>query len=234
MTYSIETKREANTNIKETYTNIPDLCPVCNTGIDVRIHFGYYEELRAAEAQVVFQCPRVECRSLFIGYYDILGNKQYSLDRVAPIEIQPRKISNEIVSISESFVTIYNEAFKADCLGLKQICGAGYRKALEFLIKDYVIRQTDDKTTHDQIRGKFLGNVIKDHLPDGNVNSMAEKAAWLGNDETHYVRIWTNMDIEDLKNLIDLTVKWMEMEEMTRVYSEEMSSRDKPQRADAP
>jgi hypothetical protein len=37
----------------------------------------------------------------------------------------------------------------------------------------------------------------------------------LGNDETHYVRKWEDKDLTDLKTVIELTLHWIEMAEMT-------------------
>ncbi|MBP2259149.1 hypothetical protein [Virgibacillus alimentarius] len=54
---------------------------------------------------------------------------------------------------------------------------------------------------------------------------MAERATWLGNDETHYVRQWENKDLQDLKNLIDLTVYFISKNLKAKKYKEEMAKR---------
>ena len=61
----------------------------------------------------------------------------------------------------------------------------------------------------------LLGRVIKKYLNDVRLNAVATKGAWLGNDESHYVRKWKESDIEDLKVMINLTVKWIEMMELS-------------------
>jgi hypothetical protein len=33
----------------------------------------------------------------------------------------------------------------------------------------------------------FLGKVIKEHIKEDHIKQIAARAAWLGNDETHYV-----------------------------------------------
>ena len=128
------------------------------------------------------------------------------------------------MAVSQTFTNIYNEALQAEKMGLTQISGPGYGKALEFLIKDYAISREIDKSKHDEIKTKFLSRVIKDHVRDENIRTTAELATWLRNDETHYIRTWTDMDINDLKVLIELTVRWIESEEMTRSYKERMST----------
>lgn len=46
--------------------------------------------------------------------------------------------SDRIKRVSGKFCGIYNEAQRAEQLGLSQLCEAGYRQSLEFLIRDYV------------------------------------------------------------------------------------------------
>jgi len=54
------------------------------------------------------------------------------------------------------------------------------------------------------------------------VKDCVERAVWLGNDETHYVRKWEASDISDLKMLIDLTAHWMTSELLTERYLKDM------------
>jgi hypothetical protein len=50
----------------------------------------------------------------------------------------------------------------------------------------------------------------------------AKRAAWLGNDEIHYVRKWEDRDINDLKILIELTCGWVRNNLLTEKYMAEM------------
>lgn len=100
------------------------------------------------------------------------------------------------------------------------VCGPGYRKALEFLVKDYVIGLHHDKK--EEIKKTRLVQCILNFVQNDNVKDVARRAAWLGNDETHYLRIWKNKDIKDLKGLIDLTVHWIELEKGTEEAKKSM------------
>ena len=115
-----------------------------------------------------------------------------------------RSFTETISKISPSFCTIYNQSLSAEQDGLKEICGVGYRKAIEFLIKDYLISKSPDQT--DSIKKKSLSNCIKDDIVNDNIKAMAKRAAWLGNDETHYLRKWEGKELNDLKKLIDVTL----------------------------
>ena len=60
-----------------------------------------------------------------------------------------------------------------------------------------------------------MGSAISTRITDPSIRGVAKRAAWLGNDETHYVRKWEQKDLNDLKRLIALTVHWMEAEALT-------------------
>jgi hypothetical protein len=126
----------------------------------------------------------------------------------------------EVLEVSSDFVKIYKQAAEAEFMKLDSIAGVGYRKALEFLIKDYLIGKYSEKGG--KIGKAHLSDCIKDYVDDPNVKITAEKAAWIGNDETHYVRIWQDKDIEDLKILLTLTANWISSEILTSRYADEM------------
>lgn len=94
------------------------------------------------------------------------------------------------------------------------MCGVGYRKALEFLVKDYLVKGQPDAKA--DIEAKMLGLCIAKYVADQRVKQVAERAKWLGNDETHYHRRWIDKDVDDLKLMIKLTVHWIEAEYLTQ------------------
>ncbi|MCM3743240.1 DUF4145 domain-containing protein [Sporosarcina luteola] len=124
-----------------------------------------------------------------------------------------REFSQEINEISLEFSKIYNQALEAERRGLDQIAGIGFRKSLEFLVKDYLINFKSKEK--ESIEGKLLGKCITEDVSDENVKEIAKRAVWLGNDETHYIRKWEGKDIKDLKILIDLTLYWIQSEILT-------------------
>ncbi|ANB85681.1 hypothetical protein A6R78_17425 [Bacillus velezensis] len=67
-----------------------------------------------------------------------------------------------------------------------------------------------------------LQQCLKKFITDPKIKAMAERAIWLGNDETHYVRKWKSKDLKDLKNLIELTVYFISITFKVSKYSEEM------------
>ena len=205
---------------------IPDICPVCRmSGTMTRLPSAYvrvrdeHDHLRTL--QILFRCPRHKCGSVFIaeyeqGYTSHSSNMTWNHQRSIPMELAPPKVSPEIRSISPAFYGLYRQALAAEHHGLTDVFGMALRKALEFLIKDYAISKYPDKDT--AIKAALLGQVIKDHVSDPNIKLCAERAVWLGNDETHYERRWTDHDVTDLKALIQLTLNWIANEQLTAKY----------------
>ena len=196
------------------FNNKPDTCPLCKKGIDARFISAYSEEDALYNASAVCQCPISNCHGFFIGLYEHSG-EEYTLRRVYPHYTEKRIFSDEIMNVSKSFVEIFNESHQAEQEDLKQICGTGYRKAFEFLIKDYAIQLAKDDETQEEIKKAWLGEVIRKHIPNPQIQDLAHRAAWLGNDEAHYVRKLNEFDLTHLKEFIELTVRWIEMEEKT-------------------
>jgi len=73
-----------------------------------------------------------------------------------------------------------------------------------------------------KIKEMWLKKVIDTYIDDERIKACAEKATWLGNDETHYVRRWKNKDINDLKELIGLTRSWIVTDIKTKRYLKSM------------
>lgn len=199
----------------------PSECPFCHKSITPRINQAF-EKNKMLE--IVFRCPDSDCGRVFIANYksELVNNSwQYRYKFSSVGTFVEAEFSDNVKTLSTNFVEIFNQAAKAESLNLNHIAGIGYRKALEFLIKDYLISKKPDK--EENIKKKFLGKCIKDDIDNVNVKEMAERATWLGNDETHYVRKWESKDIGDLKLLIKVTLHWIEMELLTEQYKNEMN-----------
>jgi len=198
----------------------PDTCPICHHKSIVKPRYFTYTNNRLA--QICFQCVNEKCQNLFIGYYKTINfNTNLSLMGIRPVHFQPTEYPRIINECSPLFVKIVNQAQNVESIELDEITGVGYRKALEFLIKDYVTIKNPDKK--DEIKKALLGNCINDYIDDPKIKACAERVVWLGNDETHYIRKWENKDINDLKVLIKLTVNWMESSLLTEDYLSKMT-----------
>ena len=190
-------------------------CPFCHSKVIPNYLFLH-------EDQVFASCPNSECNRHFVLEYSAY-NQGFTI--VSPNSIPSQKqFSKTIINISPDFPVIYNQAFCAEQLSLNQICGVGYRKALEFLIKDYLLSSINEEDTEkkERIKHKFLGNCIAEDVVNEQIKIVAKRAVWLGNDETHYVRKWTEKDVSHLKQLIELTIRWIESEIETQALLADM------------
>lgn len=227
MAYKIHTQSTDN-SVLEDVNEIPDICAACGKGISPIFCYQYGVDVwRAYEGflQIVFRCPRKECQRLFIALYGAergFGNTVLLLRRTYLMEyVEFEKFPESITSISGQFEAIYNQSKISEENGLHLIAGPGYRKALEFLVKDYLIRS--DPENAGSIKKELLGATIK-RIKEKRIEACASRAAWLGNDETHYVRKWEDKDLEDLKNLIKMVVDWIDLVERSDKYEEAMPS----------
>jgi hypothetical protein len=206
----------------------PSECPLCHHAIDPRYLTGVtreYQPMGDTSIELVFQCPRQACLHVFIGRYE--GRYDRNVNRATlflrattPYTVPLPEHPPEVAAISPDFVAIYGEAAVAEERGLKQVAGCGYRKALEFLVKDFCIRE--HPTEAEEIKKGRLGNVIEKWIDDPNIKGMAKRATWLGNDETHYVRKWDDPDMAKLKQLIALTVSWINTHQLTKKFAQDM------------
>jgi hypothetical protein len=119
-------------------------------------------------------------------------------------------------------VEIYRQGAKAEADGLDQLCGTGYRKALEFLIKDYVKTLPENMGKEAAIDECELSPCISTFVRDTSVELCARRATWLGNDETNYIKKWPDKDLSDLKKLIDLTLHWIAADILARELERSM------------
>jgi hypothetical protein len=202
--------RTINGSLDARISSHPDKCPHCHFGIVPEYIFGFVDRYSLF---LSFCCVRHDCLRYFLVEYDEDHNHIFHLKRYILGKPNPTEHQQIIKDISPTFVTLYDQAQASQYYGLDDVCGMGFRKALEFLIKDYIISK--DPASKNTIEKKLLGDCIKYHIDSQKIKDIASRAAWLGNDESHYIRKWVNMDVNNLKQLIQLTTHWIETEYLT-------------------
>ncbi|MCI8332645.1 MAG: DUF4145 domain-containing protein [Clostridiales bacterium] len=184
-------------------------CPLCHTSFDGSHLSAHVKSTEQPVLYILHFCHT--CDRCFLSFY----SKPYYLDEYTLKASTPRshheeQFSNHIVKLSPEFVEIYNQSSEAEHEGLSKICGMGYRKALEFLIKDFIIyKHPNDR---DKIIKMSLSSCIDTHIDNKNIKELAIKSAWIGNDQTHYFKKHENRDIIDLKNFIEAVAYYISME----------------------
>lgn len=197
----------------------PNICPMCFHSIQPillgnRLHFLNNNGIGCLSA--FFECTH--CNKSFISTYNIKYKEMISSTKYyistellysAPSHFEKQNFPECISNLSPSFVKIYNQSLEAEHHNLDEIAGIGYRKALEFLIKDFLIFHEHKEMS--KVNPTALGNCINTMIDNPQLKIAASRATWLGNDQTHYEQKYTDKDINDLKRLIKLSVNWIEM-----------------------
>lgn len=150
------------------------------------------------------------CHSIYTArYISNRGISDLRLDSVFPQKAKEISFSDNINELSPTFVSLYNQASVAENnIQIYGLAGIGYRKALEYLIKDYLIKMKhQDKDT---IIKMDLGNCV--NKLDDRMKTISKASIWIGNDETHYFRKNPEYDIEDLKSFIDVLIHIIEID----------------------
>lgn len=181
-------------------------CPLCGKVLIPHIVFGSYTNDIDDKDCVVYLLNYCNaCNEEFLSRHEYGGDSEvFIFVSSAPIHSVSEHFTEHIKTLSPEFVSIYNEALHAENLGLSSICGMGYRKALEFLVKDYAIsKHPADK---ESIKKMNLSACIEKYMPDKKTQTLAKASTWLGNDETHYCKKHTTYNISGLKAFIRFLV----------------------------
>ena len=189
--------------------DLPSTCPCCSTAYSSKPSFsGFFQnQLDTVHLYSLFFCPVCEDAFLTVyGFIDEVGQiiAQY------PFPSNTTSFSDKLSELSPKFVEIYHQAEQAENAGLSELCGIGYRKALEFLVKDYAIAQHPDKES--EIISSFLGKCIHEYIDNPKIKALATASTWIGNNETHYVRKHENYNVQDLKRFLTTTIAYVECE----------------------
>lgn len=188
----------------------PNECPMCHHKIEP--NFMFLGRVSDTIAQVIFHCNG--CSNLFISTYSgsprLSSSTRYlevsTLVKSEPTSFLRKSFDPSINELSPKFVEIYNQALCAENFQLNEIAGIGYRKSLEFLIKDFCINQNKDKESTIIDPKYSLSSCINDFISDPKLKNVSKISSWIGNDETHYTRVHSDKDVKDLKTYVEATV----------------------------
>lgn len=190
----------------------PSKCNYCNKGIDLIYCRSFIADFYSEKILcVLYKCPICQqliiCKyNLQLGLYDtMLGGPISPFETLGGAGVS-QEFSNEINELSPSFVKIFNDAYRAEQVGLTEVVGLGYRRAFEFLIKDYAIGKENDEAKKENIKKMQLSQVVNTYFPDGKVKDLLVRAAWIGNDFSHYESRHFNIKLEDLRKLVLISV----------------------------
>ena len=137
----------------------------------------------------------VNCNNVFFAtYYGQM--RRTVLPNLKPIF----DIPYEIKKYYPDFFEVYEQAATAESASLNHIAGMGYRKAVEYLVKYFMIDCIPDEK--EAIEKETLGKTIE-RIDSSRIKSLAKASTWLGNDQTHLLTKHPDYNVEDLKKFIN-------------------------------
>lgn len=190
-------------------------CPRCHFAVQPRMIDAHYVDEGQSDSYghlyMTFFCHK--CRRVFLADYRQVSTGPYYKYtggyRLSPVTPNREKFTPQISALSPMFVSTYAQSQQAEADGLSEICGIGYRKALEYLVKDFLCHVDPDN--EEAIKKEFLGISLK-RIDNPKIKTLAERSVWIGNDETHYVRKHEDLDVNDMKRFIIAMVRYVDAE----------------------
>jgi len=213
----------------------PNICPHCH--VVNTPHLKYKSPTLDTDGSPcniqIWQCSNQECGKLFgVLYKNVNGTVKIVkfLNGLPKGPIWPKPISNlkdgksigTEKEIQSKFIKTYLQSLEAESNGLDEIAGMGYRKAIEYLVKDWAIQSNPKEK--DKILGLWLSSIIQNYFT-GDLKEILERATWLGNDQTHYNKLFEEYNIEHLKELIDLIMVELDREYKKQHYIKNIEKR---------
>lgn len=192
--------------------NLPDICPHCGTAIYPTILSSKYflNKNNNKDVFVFYFCTKCKKASLSEYVEDTYEEQKYYRVATHPKSNLKVKHSEETSELSPEFVKIYDESYLAEQANLYEICGMGYRKAVEFLIKDFAIKIYPNDSN--KIKKLPLSKCISDYINSERIKALALASAWIGNDETHYYKQHKDYNLDSMKAFINAMVNFIDSE----------------------
>ena len=189
--------------------DVPRHCPYCGSKThstyvtDVCLNYNSVDEY-VSVAWLADCCSRI-----YIVNYLFNFNRQ-TLDFISHYPAQdPGPMPENMADISPRFVTLYSQARTAEGHEHYELAACGYRNAIEVLIKDFAINVLD--RDRKEVESKSLFKAIEDYLPKELINT-SDVVRILGNDNTHYLRKYEDINFAELKNYLDIFMMQIEVQ----------------------
>lgn len=192
---------------------VDDHCPICQKPTNPDLINSSVHNIEDCVASISLTLRCLGCKHFWVEEY-LVDRRVENAETITHLKIKPElpsdiPITDDVALISPLGKAIYTQALKAEQECLDHIAGIGYRKALEFFVKDFVIAlNPNDK---EKISKLLLKQVIDNYIDDDNLKTFATATTYIGNDETHYTRKHSDKDLLDLKRYLKGFLYHMDM-----------------------
>lgn len=202
----------------ETEIENPRICSHCrNTGEQTPIDGILMNSNNDFASGVIFTgCPF--CGATSMHYLKELrnitsGKVFYEVSQSFPKKYEHAEIPELIQKNFADFIKIYNQAKLAEESNLDQLAGMGYRKAIEFLVTDYLLKYPNEGAERDWLTNPKTSLINKiNKLKNERIKQLATAITYLGNDETHYTKRHPEYDLSKMKAFIKVLLSDIENE----------------------
>lgn len=186
--------------------DIPETCPLCGT----RAYFDQISSniIKDVETNAVLSWTVTFCCPQCAGIFHI--DKSHNRDILTCPTFGKCDLPEEILERYPDFASLYQQAITAESYGLADIAGMGFRKSLEFLIKEYAVRHSPEEK--EKILSETLAQTIN-RIPSPQIQALAKASAWIGNDQTHILTRHPDYGIPDMKRFIQALSHHIVMEQ---------------------
>ncbi|CDZ74842.1 Hypothetical protein ING2D1G_0683 [Peptoniphilus sp. ING2-D1G] len=201
----------AQINYKSFVFELPRTCPHCNHSMTPDVVLRSPELINInGETVISLLCQCIDCKEFFALTYKLLSHQHERYPNYFKTSLIPYNYSKyveydipkEIEEFSPTFKEIYQQSQTAEAYNLNHIAGIGFRKSIEFLVKDFLINVVIDNDEEKSKISKLNLSQAIDKLHNQSMINLAKAATWIGNDETHYIKKYQDKDINDMKKYI--------------------------------
>lgn len=204
--YLSKPANEFASNFTGTYQK-PATCPFCGYAVDATFldkkafHFNGHHVIAAT-------CKCTSCGKTFFFASEYMKDNSFTPITIPSVSFVPYD-NKCLASISDRFITMYNQALLSEFSGNIELAAISYRAALEILIKDFAIHEL--KENADDVSRKTLCNAIGEYLNQSDLVATADVVRILGNDYTHYQRKYPQHDFDLLKGYMNVFLQQIEV-----------------------
>lgn len=190
--------------------DVPAICPRCGRDLSaIEISTNFFGSANFEDKYAVVAVCQ-QCKNAI--YFDVLhayGSEFATIVNSYP-PIQIFDLPAGIESLFSDFVRIYCQAAAAEARNYSDICGMGFRKALELLVKQYAIKTYPEN--EEAICNESLSQTIS-RIQNAKIQTLAKAATWLGNDQAHLQVTHPEYNVADIKAFIKALCYHILMEE---------------------
>lgn len=196
--------------------DIPETCPHCRRRITPALTYvaaNCSDDGHAYTVSAYWNCNG--CSEVFCCTYYILGGAYDNPHRGRILSTLPPVcdktfIDPRITAISPRFTELFNQSEEAKARNLTDLAGMGFRKSLEFLLKDSLIALGMEEES--KVVGMDLRTAIASFSDNPRLIKAANLARVIGNEYTHYQAKYEGYDLDTLQHLISIALHWLTME----------------------